>query len=199
MATGSQEPSEEYISSSGESACGESAYKKTAASDPVRLDSATIAALYREHSAELRRFLVGVLRDETLAADTLQVAFVRAMEVGHTTGEESRKAWLFRVAYNEALAVRRREAVGKRILDNLTRPSNLGGTPESELVTREDIERVRVAIGNLPLEQREVVRKRIYEQKTFAEAAKELGVPLGTALTRMRTALAKLRDVLRDR
>ena len=145
-------------------------------------------------------FLVGVLRDESLAVDAMQVAFVRAMEVGHTTGEESRKSWLFRVAYNEALAVRRREATGKRIAASLSHPS--GGTtetdPVTQLVTQEEIERVRLAIGNLSLEQEQIVRKRIYDGMTFAEVAKQLGIPLGTALTRMRTALAKLREALRD-
>jgi RNA polymerase sigma-70 factor (ECF subfamily) len=37
---------------------------------------------------------------------------------------------------------------------------------------------------------------RIYEEKTFAMIAQELGIPLGTALGRMRTALAKLRKTL---
>jgi RNA polymerase sigma factor (sigma-70 family) len=161
-----------------------------------RLDSATIEALYRQHAAELRRFLVGVLRDENLAADAMQLAFVRALEVGHTTREESRKAWLFRVAYREALAIRRREATTERILKQITAPDGI--PPETPLVTQEETERVRLALGNLPVEQREVVRKRIHEDKTFAEIARELNIPLGTALTRMRTALARLRDALKE-
>jgi RNA polymerase sigma-70 factor (ECF subfamily) len=196
MASGSVEPSGAGATPSGEAACGDKAASEPARLEPARLDAATIEALYRDHADELRRFLVGVLRDESLAADAMQVAFVRAMEVGHTAGEESRKSWLFRVAYNEALALRRREATGKRIVASLRRPS--GGTIESDLVTQEEIERVRLAIGNLSLEQQQVLRKRVYEGTTFAEVARQLGIPLGTALTRMRTALAKLREALRD-
>jgi len=48
----------------------------------------------------------------------------------------------------------------------------------------------------LPPEQQQVVRMRIYEDKTFAVIAAELGIPLGTALGRMRTALIKLRAKL---
>ena len=44
----------------------------------------------------------------------------------------------------------------------------------------------------LPVEQRRVIRMRIYEDKTFAVIAEELGAPLGTVLTRMRLALRKL-------
>ncbi|MCA9247413.1 MAG: hypothetical protein KDA42_09870, partial [Planctomycetales bacterium] len=48
----------------------------------------------------------------------------------------------------------------------------------------------------LPSEQREVVRMRIYEEKKFAEIAAELELPLGTVLTRMRLALKKLEAAL---
>jgi RNA polymerase sigma-70 factor (ECF subfamily) len=174
-----------------ESACGE-----TGPHDPARLDSETVESLYREHAAELRRFLVGVLRDESLASDATQAAFVKAMELGRVVRDQSRKAWLFRVAYHEALAIRRRETTGNRILDSLrSRPATSHSSP---LVSEEEIERVRGAIVNLPLEQQAVVRKRIYEDKTFAQIAEELAIPLGTALTRMRTALATLRKTLRD-
>ena len=39
---------------------------------------------------------------------------------------------------------------------------------------------------------------RIYEEKTFAVIAQELDIPLGTALGRMRSALAKLRKILKS-
>ncbi|NQU19940.1 MAG: hypothetical protein HQ567_01555 [Candidatus Nealsonbacteria bacterium] len=43
-------------------------------------------------------------------------------------------------------------------------------------------------LTELPAKQREVVRMRIYEEKTFVRIAEELGIPLGTALARMRAA-----------
>ena len=48
-------------------------------------------------------------------------------------------------------------------------------------------------LAGLPDKQRQIVHMRIYEEKTFAVIAEELDIPLGTALARMRTALAKLR------
>jgi RNA polymerase sigma-70 factor (ECF subfamily) len=53
---------------------------------------------------------------------------------------------------------------------------------------------MRGAIELLPDEQQRIVRMRIYEQKTFAVISEELNIPLGTALSRMRSALAKLRS-----
>jgi RNA polymerase sigma-70 factor (ECF subfamily) len=51
-------------------------------------------------------------------------------------------------------------------------------------------------LEELPAEQRQVVRMRIYEEKTFAIIAKELKIPIGTALGRMRSALQKLKAKL---
>jgi DNA-directed RNA polymerase specialized sigma24 family protein len=48
----------------------------------------------------------------------------------------------------------------------------------------------------LPPEQRQVVQMRMYEQKKFITISQELGLPLGTVLTRMQAALKKLRGKL---
>ena len=109
---------------------------------------------------------------------------------------QSPRGWLFRVGWNEAMLVRRvkirrqnllQKAVWNRDLD---RPES--SAPHSGLVQDETVEAVRKAINDLPEEQRTVVRSRIYEDKTFAVIAEELGVPLGTVLTRMRLAMQKL-------
>jgi RNA polymerase sigma-70 factor (ECF subfamily) len=165
--------------------------------DDQRLDPAVVAALYAEHAAELRRFLLGVLRDADLAGDVLQTTFTRAVELGHTARNESLKGWLFRVAYHEALAVRRKEGVRERAARRLawTLPTT-GESPEEEASRWETVQRVRAAMDELPAEQRQVVHMRIYEEKTFATIAAEVGVPLGTVLSRMQLALRKLRQSL---
>ena len=89
------------------------------AEDHSPLDPAIVAALYVEHAEELRRFLIGVLRDHQLASDVLQTSFVKLAEKGHATREGSRKAWLFRVAYHEAMAIRRREKVGDKVQERM--------------------------------------------------------------------------------
>jgi RNA polymerase sigma-70 factor (ECF subfamily) len=181
-----------------------------------------VAALYVEHGEELRRFLQGILRDAQLASDCLQATFVKMVERGHQTREETRKAWLFRVAYNEALAYRRRQAVGDKIVrrvawyssgssnhsnnhshnqhtHNHSDYSHTDAAPADEPATRfESVQAVREALDQLPPEQRQVVRMRIYEEKTFAVIAQELSIPLGTALARMRSAMMKLRAKFSD-
>jgi RNA polymerase sigma factor (sigma-70 family) len=162
-----------------------------------QLDPAVVAALYVEHGEELRRFLQGLLRDAQLANDCLQATFVKLVEQGQKTREETRKAWLFRVAYHEAMAYRRREATGQRIIERTAWTTNGSASSADEPVARfESVQAVREALNELPFEQRQVVRMRIYEEKTFATISKELQIPLGTALARMRSALIKLQAIL---
>jgi RNA polymerase sigma-70 factor (ECF subfamily) len=165
----------------------------------VRIDPATVAALHAAHAAELRAFLFGVLKDSDLAQETVQATFGKLIEVGPTGPGESLKGWLFRVAYREALMLRRRQKVEYRSLSRLAevvRPDP--DPPERNQERKDHVERVRRAIAGLTREQQIVVQKRIYEEKTFTVIASELGIPLGTALTRMRAALNVLRHNLKS-
>jgi RNA polymerase sigma-70 factor, ECF subfamily len=171
-----------------------------ASADEFKLDSAAVAALYAEHGDELRRFLVGLLRDVHLAADVFQTTFAKAVESGHSARRESLKSWLFTVAYHEAMLVRRRQTTAERgiaektIRQSLEKPAV---NPESGLVHRETVKRVREALKELPSDQAEVVRRRMFRDQKFKDIADELNLPLGTVLTRMRLALAKLRQSLK--
>jgi RNA polymerase sigma factor (sigma-70 family) len=165
--------------------------------DSSPLDPSVVAALYVQHGEELRRFLLGILRDAQLTADVLQITFAKMVERGHETQETTRKAWLFRVAYHEAMAYRRREGVGDKILRRVAwHTSGAVGGADEPLLRLESVQSVRDALEELPPEQRQVVRMRIYEEKTFAIIAKELKIPIGTALGRMRSALQKLKAKL---
>ena len=168
--------------------------------DSNPLDPSVVAALYVEHGEELRRFLLGILRDAQLTSDVLQATFVKLAQRGHDTKEASRKAWLFRVAYHEAMAYRRREGVGDKVLRRMAwHTEGSADAADEPLLRLEAVQSVREALKGLPPEQRQIVRMRIYEEKTFATIAKELKIPLGTALGRMRAATIKLRATLGQR
>ena len=168
---------------------------------PATLDAANRArliALLETHGDELRRFVLGVARDPELAEDVVQATLSKALELGHTARPETFKGWLFRVAFHEAMASRRREKAGDRARRKLASLMPIVAD-DDRLVRGETVEAVREALGRLPDAQRRVVVARVYDEKTFAEIARESGLPLGTVLTRMRLALAKLRDALRAR
>jgi RNA polymerase sigma-70 factor (ECF subfamily) len=156
------------------------------------------ADLYTQYGNELRRFILGVVRDPELAGEVFQATFARVVERGHTARTETIKGWLFQVAFREALTLRRRrqarDQANWKLSDLGFRP---GERPDETLIRSETIAAVRMALNELPAEQSRVVRARMYEDKTFAQIADELGLPLGTVLTRMRLGLEKLRRVLK--
>ena len=164
---------------------------------------------FADFTGELRAFLLGVLRNDDLASEVLQVTLVRALERGHEARPETRRGWLFRVALNEALVLKRKAKIQEKSFRELAqndarRHESAGGSvtrnesPEGFVLRAEVVDRVRLALDDLPAEQRRVVQMRIYEHKTFAIIASELKVPLGTVLTRMRLATEKLRDRLAE-
>lgn len=163
---------------------------------PERLSAESVRALYEVHGRDLLTFLIGVLRDQEAAWDVSQITFQRLLEVGHLARSETVRGWLFKVAFHEAMAFRRKQSRGERIQRELAVGKDEGqGDFQSamqSLVRDEEIARLRSLLQQLPEDQRFVVRQRIQEEKTFAVIADELQVPLGTVLTRMRLAIQKL-------
>lgn len=174
--------------------------QERALTDSGRFSADRIAELYERWSPDCRRFLWALNRDAELAEELLQATFGRLVESGHGVGIGSERAWLFRVAHNEVMQWRRRNGVHARGLrklgDEYARDSQQ--EPWQPLLRNEDVERVRRALVELPADQRHVVEQRIDAERTFADIARELEVPIGTVLTRMRLALAKLQRALRD-
>lgn len=165
------------------------------------LSAQVVQDLYQAHGEELLRFLRGILRDDASAGDCLQITFTKLLQKGHETKTESRRAWLFRVAYQEAMLAKRKKTTTERVLEKAAwsrddRNESRTHLPSDSLVKNESAEAIRAALAELPQEQQTIVRMRIYEDKTFAVIAEELNIPLGTALGRMRNALIRLRGAL---
>jgi RNA polymerase sigma factor (sigma-70 family) len=173
------------------------------------MDPDHVKAVYEEHRVALERFLIGVLRDEAAAADALQTTFIRLLEKGHLVQQQdSLKSWLFRVAFNEAMLIRRRHSIVRKHAENVAwkfqvQSSADRGSDERLsqsvhfAIREEDKQRVLRALQKLPDTQRVVVEKRIYEGLKFREIADELDVPLGTVLARMQAGLKKLKPILK--
>ena len=179
-------------------------------SNPTPLSPEKVQAIYDEHCEALQRFLVGVLRDSSTAADALQSCFMKLMEKGHLVQQqESIRSWLFRVAFNEAMLIKRRVSTNRKHAPSIAWKAQLSAGAEkgtdSKLsqsvhfaIQQEDIARVREALQQIPEPQRRVVELRIYEGLKFREIAEQLDEPLGTVLARMQAGLRKLKPILTE-
>ncbi len=156
----------------------------------------------------LKLFLLGLLRQPQLAEDAYQRTFVQAIQAAQAVRLPTLKGWLFRIALNEALGILREQKRLNSPLPNssegsvspelLSTHSGLAGTAEPEpqqLLLREEVRQaVRESLKSLPADQQQVIHRRIYEGKTFAEIAADMNLPLGTVLTWMRRGLLRLRE-----
>ena len=144
----------------------------------------------------LRAFLSGRLSQSVDVEDCLQAVYIKMVESGQDVLPAARRAWLFRVAANEAAGTWRRKATSERVLEKQAR--GLSEVTEDDaadkVILDETTEKLRTALDGLPDRWREVVRLRIYENLTFQQIADRLNIPLGTALTQMRRALERLRS-----
>src|ERR1700759_845245 len=69
------------------------------------------AALYERYYQPLYRYCLSILQDESDAQDAVQSTFAAALsEIGHRRRDAPPRAWLFRVAHNEAVSTFRRRA-----------------------------------------------------------------------------------------
>ncbi|SPF02723.1 RNA polymerase sigma factor [Streptomyces sp. MA5143a] len=142
---------------------------------------------------------IAVVGDLQLAEDIAQQAFERAWRHAqvYDTRRGSVKTWLGAITHNLAIdAVRARKAtpVSPEDLDALL--GIVTRTPEEWALADEAASRVRAAVADLPLEQaRAVVMAGIYGM-TARQVSEFEGIPLGTAKTRIRSAMGNLRTVL---
>lgn len=164
-----------------------------------RLAPEVVDELHERFATDLRAFLIGLLRNQELAEEALQNTFRQALRAGGDVDPTKWKAWLFQVAYHEAMGIRRRRQIDIKALREIALSAPRHGLPAHEsLIQAEQIERLQAAIGRLPPDQQTVVLKRITNEQTFQQIADELAVPLGTVLTRMRLAIAKLHAALQE-
>ena len=178
-------------------------------SESQPLDRDVVQAVFDLHAQRMKSFLLGVLKDDAEANDAIQATFVQLMEKGHTikSGDlmgSAAKSWLYRVAFNQAMLVKRKRKVAVRhqekvawLLDSrLKQGQSL--EPSEATIRDEQFERVRRALEQLPEEQKLIVRTRIHEGLKFREIAEQFDIPLGTVLSRMQAGLKRLRLILQE-
>ncbi|MCU0711344.1 MAG: sigma-70 family RNA polymerase sigma factor [Pirellula sp.] len=146
-----------------------------------------------QYQTILERYAWAILRDWSLAKDATQNGFVSLSRFGGDVTPEARKSWLFKVVYREAIRLRESQRL-QPSTELVAEPEcHYDSSPLTTLIEQERVELVRNQIAQLPPEQQTILRMRIVDERSFTEIATTLNIPLGTALSRMRLALEKLR------
>jgi RNA polymerase sigma-70 factor (ECF subfamily) len=168
---------------------------------------AGLAAGDRDASAEfVRRFqrrAFGLARtivdDSATAEDVAQQAFLRAWRYAgsYDARRGSVLTWLLAIVRNVAvdqLRLRRAEPMDPEVLASKLQLVDM--TSEHDRRAVEERDELRQALAQLPSSQQRALLLAAYFGRTAAEIAELEAIPLGTAKTRIRTAMSRLRDVL---
>lgn len=154
------------------------------------------------HRWERRIFALsfGMLGREEDARDATQETFLAAFRnLRAFRGEAKVSSWLHRIAVNQCLTRQRRAKVRKESDLETEAEKNaasfaapLSYSPARTAEGRQTTAAIRLAVNNLPLELRQVVVMKEFEELTFKEISEALDLPLSTVKSRLYTALKQL-------
>jgi RNA polymerase sigma-70 factor (ECF subfamily) len=167
----------------------------------VDRDERAVEELYARYSGPLYSLAYRVTGAERFAQDVTQEVFI-ALWKDASRFDPSRGAvapWLFSLARHKAIDLVRREAnVRKRTAEVDLALHEADDDVDHETWLNFRRERVLEAIEELTPTQRESLELAFFQGLTHVEVSERLGIPLGTAKTRIRSALLRLRDILGD-
>jgi RNA polymerase sigma factor (sigma-70 family) len=164
-------------------------------------DDRALSAIYDEHIGVVYGVARRVTRDEQLARDVCQEVFAYLWQLPHRVDltKGSLRAYLAVVAHRRAVDEVRRSERRSRAEAVLHVPQQSDG-PELEVVdsaaaTWRD-QKLCALVDALPEEQRTALRLAYFDGLTYRQVAAALGIAEGTAKSRLRLALARLRTLL---
>ena len=163
-------------------------------------DAEAFGEIVRRWERRIFALTYGMLGREEDARDATQETFLAAFRnLRGFRGEAKVSSWLHRIAVNQCITRQRRTKVrGESALDEeqerqasrFTTP--LSFSPARVAEGRQQTMAVRRAINSLPIELRQVVVMKEFEELTFREIADTLDLPLSTVKSRLYTALKQL-------
>lgn len=156
-------------------------------------DETAMASLYDRYAQLVYSVALRVLRDAPAAEDVLQEVLMQVWRTpsSFTSLRGSLGGWLAVVARNRAIDLLRRQHPSDSV-DEVPLASLFNLADEAERSTL--MERARIAIRQLPREQRKTLEMAFFDGLTHSELAEMTGDPLSAVKTRMRSALLSLRE-----
>lgn len=171
-------------------------------SNGVDFSAEDFVRTFNEVRVELVSTLFFMLGNQEDAQDAAQDAFLKCWRTRKSLREvRNVRAWIFRVGLNAAKDLQRSawRRRSRPLLDHAPQPENCEASPVDIMEEKEVQDRLRLALVELRPEEKAVFLLRQNGDLTYEEIADMRRLPVGTVKTQMRTALQKLRRVLKDK
>jgi RNA polymerase sigma-70 factor, ECF subfamily len=163
-------------------------------------DAEAFGEIVRRWERRIFALTYGILGREEDARDATQETFLAAFRnLRGFRGEAKVSSWLHRIAVNQCISRQRRAKVRSESAleeeqekDASSFAAPVDYSPARAAEGRQETLAVRRAINSLPIELRQVVVMKEFEELTFREIAEALDLPLSTVKSRLYTALKQL-------
>lgn len=167
----------------------------------VTEESEAFGEIVKRWERKIFALCFGMLGREDDARDAAQETFIAAYRnLSSFRGDAKVSSWLHRIAVNQCLTYKRRQRTrSEEFLDDSEGSEErifiapLHNSPSRKAEQAERLVLVRVAVSSLPVDLRQVIVMKEFEDMTFQEISETLDIPLSTVKSRVYTALKQLR------
>jgi RNA polymerase sigma factor (sigma-70 family) len=165
---------------------------------------AALELLVKRHQQRIFSFIYSKVQDRDITEDVFQDTFIKVIKTlkkGNYNEEGKFLPWVMRIAHNLVIDHFRKNNRMPKFnntdeFDIFSIISDNSLNAEKRLIKNQILSDVRSLIEELPEEQKEVLKMRMYMDMSFNEISESTGVSINTALGRMRYALINLRKVI---
>ena len=176
----------------------------TLVSSYIKGDESALGILINRHKQRIYSFIYSKVYDKDIAEDVFQDTFIkviRTLKRGSYNEEGKFLPWVMRISHNLVIDHFRKS-------NRMPKFSNSGefsifsvlsdtALDAEKTLIKEQVERdVRRVMDELPVDQKEVLVMRMYNDMSFKEIYEKTGVSINTALGRMRYALINMRKII---
>ena len=161
-------------------------------------DKQAFSYLYDNYAPALNNIIYRMVEDVTLTEDILQEAFVKIW-LNFTSYDKSKGrlfTWMLNLTRNLTIDMLRSKGYKKQSKISADENSVNNLQDSSFSISKFDSMGIQKQLANLKPEQRLIIDMAYFNGYTQDEIAKEVGIPLGTVKTRMRTAIIELRKIV---
>lgn len=176
----------------------------TLVSDYINGNELALEFLIKRHKQRLYSFIYSKVHDRDITEDVFQDTFIkviRTLKLGKYNEEGKFLPWVMRISHNLVIDHFRKSNrmptfKNTDSFDIFSVLSDGELNMEKRMIKEQIFSDVKELLEELPEEQKEVLKMRIYKDMSFNEISENTGVSINTALGRMRYALINLRKII---
>jgi RNA polymerase sigma-70 factor (ECF subfamily) len=192
-AAGCRRPTFELITTAMQTASDDILIARIAAGDRLAMQ-----VLYARHHVRVYRFLLRLVRNETVAEDLLSDVFLDVWrQAGKFEGRAAVSTWLLAIARFKALSALRRKPEAELDDETVDTIVDTADDPHATLEKKDTATVLRQCLTHLSADHREIIDLVYYHQKSVEEVAEIVGIPAATVKTRMFYARKKLAELVK--